>query len=141
MTAGAASGNRFDRLEWAGAFGDLGTLIPFLVAYISLLLLFGAAVAVVQDPALLDWLAAIKVELRYPSLYLGEIGWNELAVGAVFLALPQAPFTLGSCGFGENKNDRFVSLMVASCAMWNIGVAFVFGMALHHLLKRGLVKL
>ena len=29
--------NRFDRMEWAGAFGDLGTLIPFVVAYISLL--------------------------------------------------------------------------------------------------------
>ncbi|WP_275097189.1 putative sulfate/molybdate transporter [Sedimenticola hydrogenitrophicus] len=27
--------NRFDRMEWAGAFGDLGTLIPFVVAYIS----------------------------------------------------------------------------------------------------------
>jgi MFS superfamily sulfate permease-like transporter len=26
---------RFDRLEWAGAFGDLGTLVPFLVAYIE----------------------------------------------------------------------------------------------------------
>jgi len=24
--------NRFDRMEWAGAFGDLGTLIPFVVA-------------------------------------------------------------------------------------------------------------
>jgi hypothetical protein len=33
----AKAGNRFDRLEWAGAFGDLGTLIPFVVAYISLL--------------------------------------------------------------------------------------------------------
>ncbi|HEX8011280.1 MAG TPA: putative sulfate/molybdate transporter [Casimicrobiaceae bacterium] len=30
-------GNRFDRMEWAGAFGDLGTLIPFVVAYLSLL--------------------------------------------------------------------------------------------------------
>ena len=375
-------GNRFDRLEWAGAFGDLGTLIPFLVAYISLLhvdpfgmvfafgvamivvgayyktpfpvqpmkaigavattqaaqtivitpgavygaglvtgviwlllgvtgaarkiaqwvcrpvtigivlglgfsfmlqgikmiaegwllgvvalagtllllgnrivpvmfllLLFGATVAVVQDPALLDRLAAIKMELRYTSLYLGEIGWNELAIGAVFLALPQVPLTLGnaliaitdennrlfperevserqvaistgvmnllapaiggvpmchgaggmaghvrfgartggapiilgvtlvilalffsgsietifkifpvpvlgvilfltggqlalgSCDFGKSNDDRFVSLTVATCAMWNIGVAFVFGMALHHLLKRGLVKL
>jgi MFS superfamily sulfate permease-like transporter len=27
--------NRFDRHEWAGAFGDLGTLIPFVVGYIS----------------------------------------------------------------------------------------------------------
>src|SRR5579864_8856823 len=27
--------NRFDRMEWAGAFGDLGTLIPFVVAYLA----------------------------------------------------------------------------------------------------------
>jgi hypothetical protein len=33
----ARVGNRFDRMEWAGAFGDLGTLVPFIVAYISLL--------------------------------------------------------------------------------------------------------
>jgi xanthine/uracil permease len=29
--------NRYDRREWAGAFGDLGTLIPFVVAYIGML--------------------------------------------------------------------------------------------------------
>lgn len=29
--------NRFDQLEWAGAFGDLGTLIPFVAAYIAVL--------------------------------------------------------------------------------------------------------
>ena len=29
--------NRSDRMEWAGAFGDLGTLIPFVVAYLSML--------------------------------------------------------------------------------------------------------
>src|SRR6202012_1126495 len=29
------SANRFDRMEWAGAFGDLGTLIPFVVAYLA----------------------------------------------------------------------------------------------------------
>ncbi|MGA7801485.1 MAG: putative sulfate/molybdate transporter [Gammaproteobacteria bacterium] len=29
--------NRFGRTEWAGAFGDLGTLIPFVVAYVNLL--------------------------------------------------------------------------------------------------------
>lgn len=27
--------NHYDRMEWAGAFGDLGTLIPFAVAYIT----------------------------------------------------------------------------------------------------------
>jgi len=43
--------NRSDKMEWAGAFGDLGTLIPFVVAYITivkvdplgLLLMFGVA--------------------------------------------------------------------------------------------------
>jgi Molybdate transporter of MFS superfamily len=29
--------NRFDRMEWAGAFGDLGTLIPFVFDYIAVL--------------------------------------------------------------------------------------------------------
>lgn len=46
--------NRFDRAEWAGAFGDLGTFIPFAVAYIAvvkiepfdLLFTFGAALLI-----------------------------------------------------------------------------------------------
>jgi hypothetical protein len=29
--------NRFDRMEIAGAFGDLGTLVPLVVAYIGVL--------------------------------------------------------------------------------------------------------
>jgi len=29
--------NRYDRSEWAGAFGDLGTMIPFVIGYISIL--------------------------------------------------------------------------------------------------------
>src|SRR2546427_12098604 len=29
-------GNTFDRSELAGAFGDLGTLIPFVVGYITI---------------------------------------------------------------------------------------------------------
>lgn len=33
----SAPANRYDRMEVAGAFGDLGTLVPFVVAYISVL--------------------------------------------------------------------------------------------------------
>ncbi|HYL88843.1 MAG TPA: putative sulfate/molybdate transporter [Burkholderiales bacterium] len=33
---GTAAGNRYNRMEWAGAFGDLGTLIPFVVGYIGM---------------------------------------------------------------------------------------------------------
>jgi len=29
--------NRYDLAELAGAFGDLGTLVPFVVAYVSIL--------------------------------------------------------------------------------------------------------
>jgi len=36
-TVSAPLSNRYDRMEAAGAFGDLGTLIPFVVAYISVL--------------------------------------------------------------------------------------------------------
>jgi MFS superfamily sulfate permease-like transporter len=36
--AGAAikTRNQYNRMEWAGAFGDVGTLIPFVVAYITI---------------------------------------------------------------------------------------------------------
>ena len=29
------AGNEYNRLELAGAFGDLGTLVPFVVGYIT----------------------------------------------------------------------------------------------------------
>jgi hypothetical protein len=32
----AKHGNLYGRMEWAGAFGDIGTLIPFVVAYITI---------------------------------------------------------------------------------------------------------
>src|ERR1700687_4648353 len=33
----APATNRFDRMEIAGAFGDLGTFVPFVVAYLAVL--------------------------------------------------------------------------------------------------------
>jgi hypothetical protein len=33
----SAEGNKYNRHEFAGAFGDLGTLLPFVLAYISLM--------------------------------------------------------------------------------------------------------
>jgi hypothetical protein len=37
QTVSAPVNNRYDRMEIAGAFGDLGTLVPFVVAYIGVL--------------------------------------------------------------------------------------------------------
>ncbi len=214
-----------------------------------LLLVAGAVVAVVRNPALLSELAAIRVDGRMPSFALTGMTWKDLAIGAAFLALPQVPLTLGnaiiaiteennrlfpdrpvterkvaistgimnllgplvgavpmchgaggmaghvrfgartggaliilgtiivivavffsssvvtifgmfpspilgvvlfmtgaqlalgSCDFGRTKNDRFVTLVTAACTIWNVGVAFVVGMLLHHALRRGMVKL
>ena len=58
----------------------------------------------------------------------------------VILFLTGAQRALGSCDFGKAKNDRFVSLITAGCAIWNIGLAFVLGVATYHLLKRGWVS-
>ncbi len=235
-----------------GGAALLGTLLLLgnsAVPAMFLLLLGGAFIAVAQDPALLSSLAAISVDFRAPAFALESMTWRDLLIGAVFLALPQVPLTLGnaviaiteennrlfpdrpvserkvaistgimnllgpmvgavpmchgaggmaghvrfgartggaliilgalllivalffsssvetifrifpgpvlgvilfltgaqlalgSCDFGKTKNDRFVSLATAACAVWNIGLAFVFGMAAYHLLKRGWVRL
>ena len=219
------------------------------VPVMFLLLIGGAFVAVIQDPALLATLATVSVDFRLPSFALDSMTWRELLIGTVFLALPQIPLTLGnavlavteennrlfpdrpvtekkvaistgimnllgpiigavpmchgaggmaghvrfgartggaliilgtlllivallfsssvetifrifpapilgvilfltgaqlalgSCHFGNTKNERFVSLVTAACAIWNIGLAFIIGVAAYHLLKRGWVKL
>jgi len=235
-----------------GGFALLGTMLLLtnrVVPVMFLLLLAGALVAVVQDPALLQAFAAMRAEIRLPSFALSDMTWRELVIGTVFLALPQVPLTLGnailavteennrlfpdrpvsekkvsistgimnllgplvggvpmchgaggmaghvrfgartggalvilgviivlialffsgsvetifrifpapvlgvilfltgaqlalgSCDFGKNKNDRFVTLVTAALSMWNIGLAFVIGVGAYHLLKRGWAKL
>ncbi|HUL94100.1 MAG TPA: putative sulfate/molybdate transporter [Burkholderiales bacterium] len=236
-------------LGGAALLGTMLLLANRAVPVMFLLLLAGASAAVARDPALLNELATINVDFKAPSFALNGMTWRELAIGAVFLALPQVPLTLGnaviaiteennrlfperpvtekkvaistgimnllgpmigsvpmchgaggmaghvrfgaktggapiilgtilvvvalffsgsvqtlfkifptpilgvilfltgaqlalgSCDLGQGKNDRFVSLVTAACAVWNIGVAFVVGLAAYHLLKRGLARL
>jgi MFS superfamily sulfate permease-like transporter len=214
-----------------------------------LVLVVGACVAVWNDPALLGRLTAVDANPRLPSVELGGIGWQQLWVGAVLLALPQVPLTLGNaliatveqsnrlfpdrpvterrvafstgvmnlgsglvggvpmchgaggmaghvqfgartgtapiiigvlllaggvlfadavaifftafpvpvlgvilflagaqlalgiCALGNEKAERFVALTTAAFAVWHVGVAFVFGLALHVALRRGWVRL
>lgn len=60
------------------------------------LLLFGALLGAWQRPELLLQLRETPIGWRTPSLAWGGIGWNELFVGVVLLALPQLPLTLGN---------------------------------------------
>ena len=59
----------------------------------------------------------------------------------VILFLTGGQLSLGVCDFSGTKNDRFVTLTTAAFSMWNIGLAFVFGMALYHALGRKWIKL
>ena len=236
-------------LGGAALLGTMLLLTNRAVPVMFLLLIVGASAAVVQNPALLDELGSMRIDFRLPYFALADMTWREFMIGAVFLALPQVPLTLGnaviaiteennrlfpdrpvteqkvsvstgimnllapivggvpmchgaggmaghvrfgastggaliilgaiiviialffsgsvetifkifpasilgvilfltgaqlalgSCDFGKSKNESFVSLITAACAIWNIGIAFVFGVLTYHLLKRGWMKL
>ncbi len=58
----------------------------------------------------------------------------------VILFLAGAELALGSRDPGGEKVDRFVMLTTAAFAVWNVGVAVVFGFVAHHASKRGWLK-
>ncbi|MGD0152729.1 MAG: putative sulfate/molybdate transporter [Thermacetogeniaceae bacterium] len=76
------SGNRYDLMEWAGAFGDLGTLIPFALAYITILkidpvgLLFMFGVAKIA--------AGLIYKTPVPIQPMKAIGASSIAVAGAF---------------------------------------------------------
>ena len=74
-----------------------------------LLLVFGAGYGIVSDPTLLEALGAISIELRLPTFALPQLTFNDLLIGAVFLALPQVPLTLGNAviAITEENNRLF----------------------------------
>ena len=75
----------------------------------ALLLAGGAILALFQDPALRLELAGIEARLHWPAWALGDIGWRDLMLGAVFLALPQLPLTLSNAVIAvtEENNTLF----------------------------------
>ena len=61
------------------------------------------------------------------------------ALGVV-LFLAGAQLALGSCDFARDKGERFTTLVTAGLAMWNVGVAFLIGLAMYHAFKRQLIR-
>jgi MFS superfamily sulfate permease-like transporter len=59
----------------------------------------------------------------------------------VILFLTGAQLALGSCDFSKHKGERFITLATAALALWNVGLAFLFGLALSQLEKRGWLRL
>ena len=59
----------------------------------------------------------------------------------VILFLAGAQLALGSCDFSKNKGERFITLATTAFAMWNVGLAFLVGLALAYIEKRGRLRL
>jgi MFS superfamily sulfate permease-like transporter len=105
-----------------------------------LLLVFGAGVALFHDPTLARELRAIEPQLRFPGLPLSGLSWHELAVGALLLALPQMPLTLGNAVIATTREnnrlfpDRPVSerKVMLSTGVMNLGSAALGGVPMCH---------
>jgi hypothetical protein len=59
----------------------------------------------------------------------------------VMLFLAGIQLALGSCDFSQDKGERFVTLGTAALSIWNVGVAFVFGIAVLWIVRRGWLRL
>lgn len=75
--------NRFDLPEWTGAFGDLGTLIPFVAAYISMLKMDANGLLVAFGVALIavGWIYRTPFPVQ-PMKAIGAAAVSQTALAA-----------------------------------------------------------
>jgi MFS superfamily sulfate permease-like transporter len=64
-----------------------------------------------------------------------------LPILGVILFVAGSQLALGVCDGWQQKDDRFVLIVVAALSIWNVGVAFLFGLATQWLLRRRLLEL
>ncbi len=71
------------------------------------LLAFGALIGAMQNPLLLDAIFKTGIAFHTPAFALSELSWHQFFVGAVLLALPQLPLTLGNAVIAiKEENNR-----------------------------------
>ncbi len=58
----------------------------------------------------------------------------------VILFLTGTQLALGACDIPKDKGERFVMIVTAALAVWNVGVAFLAGMAAYWLNKKGMLR-
>ena len=80
--------NRFDLPELAGAFGDLGTLIPFVVAYVSILKMDPTGILLAFGVALI--VAGFHYRTPFPVQPMKAIGAAAITQTAGAVALTPA---------------------------------------------------
>jgi hypothetical protein len=125
---------RFDRREWAGAFGDLGTLVPFLLAYVTIvgvqpagmLLAFGvafiAAGAYFRTPFPVQPMKAIGAVAATGAAQTAVVTPESVAVAA--LATGVIWLTIAGTGATE-RIARWVGRPVVLGVTLGLGIAFM----------------
>jgi len=128
---------------WIGGLalgGTLRLLGSRRVPAMFLLLIFGAGCGIIVDPTLTHQLSGIAIEPRLPTFALARIGWNDVLIGTLFLAMPQVPLTLGNAiiAITEENNDLFPDRPVTeqrvalSTGLMNLGSAALGGIPMCH---------
>ncbi|MFA6311013.1 MAG: putative sulfate/molybdate transporter [Sterolibacterium sp.] len=106
-------GIRMMSQQWVVSACLLALTFAFLARsrFPAMVMLLGAGVgiALVQQPTLAGDLALIKPALRLPEFAWPTLGWNDLWMGAILLALPQLPMTFGNAliAITEENNRLF----------------------------------
>jgi predicted benzoate:H+ symporter BenE len=104
------------------------------------LLLGGFAYSIAMDATLLQKLSGISIDFRWPELAVPALSMNDFLLGAIYLALPQVPLTLGNAiiGMKEENNrlfpDRAVTVkgVATSTGIMNLFGAAVGGVPMCH---------
>jgi MFS superfamily sulfate permease-like transporter len=133
MTTPRPAGNRYDAAEWAGAFGDLGTLLPFVMAYLGILkldaagVLFGFGVSMIvcgwyyKTPFPVQPMkaagAVATAQATQMAMTPGAVYGAGLITGLIWLAV-------GATGMAE-RLGRWVSRPVVQGVMLGLGAALM----------------
>ena len=108
------TGNRYDLRELAGAFGDLGTLVPFVAAYITILkmdaaaILLGVGVALIVVGALYRTPFPVQPMKAIGAVAVGQAataGLTATAVVGAGLVTGIIWLALGLTGFAKRAAD------------------------------------
>jgi MFS superfamily sulfate permease-like transporter len=97
--------------QWVIAGAGLAATVLMLtnrrMPAMFVLLLFGVACGIWQQPELAQQLAQVEAGFRWPAFAWGALTWSDVALGIVFLALPQLPMTVGNAFIAiRQENNR-----------------------------------
>jgi hypothetical protein len=137
-------GIRWMARDWVVAAALLALTLVLLarsrLPAMLVLLLVGMGVALVEQPTLPDQLALIRPALRLPDFAWSALGWHDIWLGTLLLALPQLPLTFGNAlvAITAENNRLFPDRPVTerkvawSTGLLNLGASALGGIPMCH---------